>query len=361
MKYFTIQNDLNEDFWNQYADLWQNSQEKSSFQAPELLKYFSEFNKNQSVALQLIDKQKLTGVAIFSKAGNTFSFLSDLKSDVNGFVFHENITSSDIQFFFDNLFEKINQSGSCVILNKIPVDAGYLQQLEVSVRNKQLFWRKIKYTVCQRVVANTPNELFKIINSSSQTRSSVNKIKKEKNALFEVFTDETELESWVTEFCEVHIHRWSDTSTPSVLKDKRKQVFLLKCLKAWNKEKILVRFSIKVAGKRISFVIGLIEKSTLIHHSTTFDPDYRKFSPGRSIIHFIAAWMAEHNFNILYFGNGDEGYKSFFANNEQELDRIFISTKSNFVFMLRAIIIKHVRNQSWLYKLYKEKIKIHLN
>jgi hypothetical protein len=361
MRTFIVQEHPNEDFWNQYEDLWQNSLDKSSFQAPELLKSFLDFNMHKSVTFQLHVNQKLTGAVIFSKANKTYSFLSDLKSDVNGFVFRQNISNSDIQFFFNNMFENIKQSNSCLILNKIPVGAGFIQQLEISARNHQLFWRKIKYTVCKRVVANTATELFKIINSSSQTRSSVNKIKKENNSLFEVFTDETELESWVSEFCKVHIHRWSGTSTPSVLRDKNKQAFLLQSLKAWNKEKILVRFSIRLDQKRISFVIALIEKNTLIHHSTTFDPDYRKFSPGRSIILFIAKWMADQNYNILDFGNGDEGYKSFFANNEQELDRIFISTKSNFVFMLKAIIIKHVRNQGWLYKLYKEKIKIHLN
>lgn len=358
---FIVQEHLSDDFWNQYDELWQNSQNRSSFQAPELLKYFSEFNRNKSVAFQLFVNQKLTGAVIFSITVKTYSFLSDLKSDVNEFVFHQNICNSDIQFFFNNLFEKVKQSRSSLILNKIPESCHYMQALEVSVRNKNLFWRKIKYMVCKRVVANTPNDLFNIINDSSQTRSSVNKIKKEKNAIFEVFTNDADLESWVSEFCKAHIHRWSDSSTPSVLSDKNKQHFLLQSLKAWNKENILVRFSLRLELKRISFVIALVENKTLIHHSTTFDPDYRKFSPGRSIIHFIAKWMAEQNFNILDFGYGDEGYKSFFSNNQQELDRVFISNRTNLLFMFKAIIIKHVRNQNWLYKIYKEKIKIHLN
>jgi CelD/BcsL family acetyltransferase involved in cellulose biosynthesis len=169
------------------------------------------------------------------------------------------------------------------------------------------------------------------------------------------------MENWVSEFCNIHVRRWAGTTTPSVFGDINKQEFLLECLKAWNKENILVRFAIKIDNKRISFVIGLIENETLIHHSTTFDPAYRHFSPGRSIIYYIAGWMAENKLNILDFGNGDEGYKSYFANDTRDLMRIFIAGSGNFLFKLKALCIKQIRNQDWLYQFYKEKIKIHFN
>jgi len=71
--------------------------------------------------------------------------------------------------------------------------------------------------------------------------------------------------------------------------------------------------------------------------------------------------MVENKFNILDFGNGDEGYKSYFANDIQPLERIFIAGAGNILFKLKAIGIKQIRNQDWLYQFYKEKIKIHFN
>jgi hypothetical protein len=361
MRTFSIQEDLNDEFWKQYAALWQKSAEKSPFQAPEILKYFSGLDHGHPLAFQLWINDELTGSVVFKKSNNTYSFLSDQKTDANWFVFQHQTSPSDMTFFFDQLLETINKNKSSLILNNIPASAEYVEQLLIAVKKSHLFCQNINYTVSQRVVAESPFELFKKIKSSSQTRSSVNKIKKHKNSFFEVFTDDAEMENWVKEFCEIHVRRWAGTTTPSVFSDKKKQAFLLGCLKAWNKEQLLVRFSIKIDEKRICFVIGLIENETLIHHSTTFDPDFRKFSPGRSIIYYVAEWMVEQNLNILDFGNGDEGYKSYFANNIQDLKRIFIAGPGNYLFKLKALGINQIRKHNWLYQLYKEKIKIHFN
>jgi Acetyltransferase (GNAT) domain len=361
MRTFSILEDLNDKFWEQYKALWQNSAEKSPFQAPEILKYFSGLDHGHTLVFQLWIDEELTGAVVFKKIKNTFQFLSDWKTDANWFVFHQKTKDADIIYFFDQLLQMLNKNKSSLILNNIPASAEYIEQLLIAVKKSHLFCQNIQYAVSQRVIAESSFELFKKIKSSSQTRSSVNKIKKHKNSLFEVFTDDFEMENWVKEFCEIHIRRWAGTTTPSVFSDINKQTFLLGCLKAWNKEKLLVRFSIKLDEKRICFVIGLIENETLIHHSTTFDPDFRKFSPGRSIIYYIAEWMSEQNLNILDFGNGDEAYKSYFANNIQDLMRIFIAGPGNYLFKFKALGIKHIRKNNWLYQLYKEKIKIHFN
>jgi hypothetical protein len=361
MRTFSIQEDLNDKFWKQYAALWQNSAEKSPFQAPEILKYFSGLDHGHPLAFQLWVNEELTGAVVFTKFKNTFQFLSDWKTDANWFVFHQQTSDSDMSYFFDNLLETIKKNKNCLVLNNIPASADHVKQLRIAGERSQLFCQQINYGVSLRVVSETPYEMFKIIKSSSQTRSSVNKIKKHKNSLFEVLSDDTDMENWVKEFCEVHVRRWSGTKTPSVFSDINKQAFLLGCLKAWNKENLLVRFSIKIDNKRISFAIGLIENETLIFHSTTFDPEYAKLSPGRSIIYYIGEWMVEHKLNILDFGNGDEGYKSYFANDIKVLERIFFAGAGNFLFKFKAIVIKRVKSQNRLYQFYKENIKIHFN
>ena len=72
-------------FWKKYSDLWYSSKDKSPFQAPLLLQYFSSNNKNV-FAVQLIIDEKLAGAFFLSKNNNNYSFLSDLKTDFNFFI-----------------------------------------------------------------------------------------------------------------------------------------------------------------------------------------------------------------------------------------------------------------------------------
>lgn len=85
-------------FWKKYSELWYSSKDKSPFQAPLLLQYFSSNNK-KVFAVQLIIDEKLAGAFFLSKNNNNYSFLSDLKTDFNFFVFHRDCMADDLEFF----------------------------------------------------------------------------------------------------------------------------------------------------------------------------------------------------------------------------------------------------------------------
>jgi hypothetical protein len=360
MRNFIIQYDLTENFWDQYDSLWQNSKDRSPFQAPSVLKYFSLIEAG-SMGCLLFDNKTLLGAVMLKKEKKHLNFLSDRKSDANWFVFHRNCTDEDINYFFSSLLNQIRLSNWSLILNKVKSWNNNMQGFDEAGRKSDLFWLNLKYSVCPALEAENPDLLFSIINRSRQFRYAVNRIRKQFEGVFEVFNDDTDLEAWVNDFCQCHVKRWDKTSTPSSFRDLNNRKFLFQCLQAWHEDDTLVRFSVKANGKRIGFSVNLKEKQTLIGHSTTFDPEYSKLSPGKSLIYIMAEWIRENNYTVFDFGNGDEEYKYSLANKDQHLQRIFISSRTNFPFIIMAKAIKFVRQERRLYLLYKNKFKIILS
>jgi CelD/BcsL family acetyltransferase involved in cellulose biosynthesis len=227
--------------------------------------------------------------------------------------------------------------------------------------NAGLFWQSLQYSVSPVMVVKEPGSIFDIVKTSKQFRYSYSKLKKQPDTFFEIFTGDEYLETWADEFCQLHIQRWANTTTPSVYRDKARQVFLLECLKAWNKDEILVRFSVQMSHKRIGLSICLREKNSLIRHSSTYNPEYKKFSPGVALIYAVSEWMTKQHIRLLDFGYGNEEYKYYLANQEQVLSRIFISAKTNLLFIAKAMIIGAVKKNNRLYKFYKQRVKIYFN
>ena len=347
-------------FWNKYEQLWRNSTERSPFQAPRLLRYFVQQNSAETIVFQYFKNQsELLGAAIFQKENSGVQFLSDMKTDANFFILHQDCTKEETEDFFQHFLNRISDSGWALMLNNQPGWANYMQHFAAAGEASELFWMKIPYSVCPVVTAETPQALLEQISGSRELRYRVNKLKNQKNAVFEVLTDDNDLDHWVDEFCQAHVLRWEDTPTPSAYRDPLRRQFVKGCMRAWAEDGILVRFSVKAEGHRVGFVVGLLAAGSLIHHSTTFHPDFKKFSPGKALILIMAEWMAQNNLRVLDFGDGDEPYKYTVANEEHELNRIFLSSKLNLPFILKTKLIRWTKTHPKIYKLYAQKIKPH--
>jgi CelD/BcsL family acetyltransferase involved in cellulose biosynthesis len=243
------------------------------------------------------------------------------------------------------------------MLNNVPSWAGYLPLLEKCKSKSKVFWQNLHYSVSPAIVADTPEQLFKMVDRNRKHRYYFTRLTKQLNAEFEVLENNEDMEGWANEFCNTHIKRWEKTATPSYFKNKAYQQFLLGCLQAWQKDNVLVRFAIKVNQQRIGFSISLLDQNSLIGHSTTYDPDFEKYSPGKSLILPMAKWITEKHLTKFDFGDGNEKYKYLFINKEQVLNRIMISGKNNIRFILKAKSIRMVRNNAYLYKLYRNTFK----
>jgi hypothetical protein len=322
------------------------------------LEYFSNISENV-VAVQLINDEKLLGAFVLRKNNNSYSFLSDLKSDFNFFVIHRDCAEKDLEFFFTSFFMETRRRQWKLTLNNVPDWAPYMSLFESCGAKSKLYFKKIEYSVCPTIEGNENETAFDIVNHSRQYRYSVNRLKSQLNAEFEVLTGDQYMEEWANAFFDAHILRWKDTSTPSKFESSDYREFVLKCLKAWSEQKVLVRFAIVVEQKRIGFVIGLLETGKLIHHSTTFHPEYRRYGAGKAVIFAMTKWMLENNLSVLDFGSGDEEYKFVLANKTQTTSRIFVSSKTALIFILKTKMIEAIKNRPNLYKFYQEKIKIH--
>jgi hypothetical protein len=228
-------------FWEQYAVLWNNSAEKSPFQAPGILQFFSASCNSEVIAIQLLNDHKLTGAVLLKKDNGIYIFLSDLKTDVNFFVFHQDCTEENIRFFFCSFLYYINKYGWAVILNNVPYWAHYMPILESCGSKSNVFWQNLNYSVSPAIVADTPEQLIKMVDRNRKHRYYFNRLSKQLNAEFEVLENNEDMEGWVREFCNAHIKRWENTVTPSYFKNKGYQQFLLGCLKAWQKDNVLIR------------------------------------------------------------------------------------------------------------------------
>ena len=95
----------------------------------------------------------------------------------------------------------------------------------------------------------------------------------------------------------------------------------------------------------------------LVHHTTTFDRDYEKQSPGLIIINLIGRWMADHNMTKMEFGDGGEDYKYQFTKQELPLLTIFMANRMNFPYILKTKLIKFVRENKGILNFYNVRIR----
>lgn len=344
-------------FWEQFGALWQNSQDRSPFKSPHIMQDFARLSGEKVRAVQYYKNGELKGAVLLKLERNNLSFLSDLKSDANFFVFDQDCTKEDWKWFFEHLLQKAAEENWTLTLNNQPHWAQYMETFEKVGKASGMFWQNFAYSVCPIAEYETPEALFQDVHKSGKLRYYVNRLITQEKAVFEALTDDSDMEQWVEEFCNCHVDRWAGTPTPSGYQTEASRKFLTKCLRAWSADNLLVRFSIRVPGRRIGFIIGLRQEKSLILHSTTYHPDYKKHSPGKALIHFMAEWMSKNNFSILDFGDGNEAYKYTVANKEKQLNRIFTAGKWNLGFIARARFIKSIKGKNRVYEIYQKKIK----
>lgn len=152
-----------------------------------------------------------------------------------------------------------------------------------------------------------------------------NRLKRMKGFHFEVDETIEDINEWVDHFCVAHDKRWEPTPTPSRYKDEKSRNDLKDALKAWAKDRVLIRFSVHVMNRRITFVVGLKNKKNkdLIYFHTARLPVYNKLSTGNITIRLMGLWMMKNGYTCLDFGRGNEAYKHFFANDTRDLWRVY--------------------------------------
>ncbi len=345
-----------DDFWNTYAQLWKNCLHQSVFQSPSFIKTLAIRFKESILLFQCTKGEALVAAVFFRKIKNTYYFLSDVKTDHNFFVIDRQLREQEIEQIFASFFDLIRQKKLAFVLNKQPSWATYMPIFERLGNESKLFWGNRVQTLCPVLEQENPQAFFKKINKT-KLRYQFNRLKKQQGAVYEVFTDDECLEEWVQGFCQVHIRRWDNTSTPSDYRAPQERQYLLEIFQSWADDGILRRFSILIGDQRIAFNVCLQQNDHLIGHSQTYDPKYFRYSPGRALMIYIGKWMVSHDMSKLDFGVGNEGYKSFFSTKNLEVHRVGVAHPSNTRFILRTKMDHWIRKNKTLIAFYRKQIK----
>ena len=357
MKTNIIHSYPDQQFWDAYTELWANSAQRSVFQAPHFIRYLAKRYEQTLAVYQFCKGGKLVGAAFFRNDDGTHKLLSEVKSDYNFIAIHKDCTEGDVKDFFGTLFKKIKKQNWSLIINYQPSWASYLRTLEAEGKASGLFLAVSKHSICPHVEAETPKGISEWFNGLKNFRYYVNRLKKQQNAVFEVFTGEEELDKWADQFCDCHVKRWEGTPTPSQYNRTELQEFSREVFRTWAKDDLLTRFSIKIGDERIAFNIALRQGNALVGHAQAYNPEYAKFSPGKALMYFIGEWMSANGMVKIDFGKGGEAYKAGMTNGEQELYKIFISNYTNLPFVLKSKLETTIRANPNFIAVYRGKIK----
>ncbi len=344
-------------FWDAYAGLWENSLQKPVFQTPRFIQYLAKRFERTLAVYQCYSGDKLIGAAFFQNDSGIYKLLSEIKADYNFFVIHKDCTAEETEFFFQFFFEEVKRQNWTMVLSYQPSWAPYMGELERIGKSNSLYLNISRHSVCPMLHTETPEQMMEQFKKSKELKYSMNRLIKQQGAVFEVYTDDEDIDNWSDQFCRCHVKRWKTTTTPSRYDTTDMQELNRECMRAWAKDNFLIRFSVRIGEERIAFNAVLLQGDSLVGHAQAFDPDYYKYSPGKALMYAIGEWMLSRRLTKLDFGKGGEAYKANMTNLEPELHKIFISSYFNLPFVLKTQLETSLRANSGLIRLYRQKIK----
>lgn len=344
-------------FWDAYTELWENSTQRSVFQGPHYIRALARIYEKTLAIFVCRDGERLMGVAFFFRDGGVYKLLSEVKADYNFFTLRNDCDTEQQHTFFSLFFSEAKRLNWTLVLNYQPSWAEYLEPLEQEANKAGMFVAVSKHSICPVLKGDAPKDILDWFNGLKNYRYYVNRLKKQQQAEFEVFTGEEQLDEWLDDFRNCHIQRWLNTPTPSDFKDELYRKTTYDAFRAWAKDNVLTRFSIRIDGKRIAFNVALRQGNALVGHTQAYNLEFAKFSPGKALMYFIGEWMAGHGFNKIDFGKGGEAYKFGMTNAELELYKIFISNYSNIPFVVKSKLEKTMRANPDFIAVYRGKIK----
>ncbi|HWS14822.1 MAG TPA: GNAT family N-acetyltransferase [Candidatus Methylomirabilis sp.] len=111
-----------------------------------------------------------------------------------------------------------------------------------------------------------------------------------------------------------HIRRWSGTSSPSLFLKQGNRDFYLDLIEALLPRGLLLFTVLEYEDRPVAFHFGFDYGSKVLWYKPSFDPDYRRLSPGTVLLKYLIEYCIEQGRDELDFTIGDEPFKRKFAN-----------------------------------------------
>lgn len=331
-------------FWDSYDNLWWSSKNRSPFQAPAYMASLANQFMGNLAVFKMEKRNHLLGAVLFRKEEDVYHLLSDVRSDHNYFIIHEACTDCEIREFYQNLFRHLRKLRSQIFLKNIPSWTRDVDILLHEIKHSKMPRYLSKQKVCMVLNVNQPEEVSKFLLESKDIRERERKLIRHHHPVFEILTGEEDLETWLDGYFELHRLRWDPTDTPSKYNDEEQREMMRRAMHAWIDDGVVVRFSIRIGTHRIAYSICLLHGKTLIHHTTAFDMDFKKYSPGRVLLLTMAKWMKDHGYLVLDFGEGGESYKQSLTNQTLPLYSIRLSPPEKIGFIIKARLMDDLKN-----------------
>lgn len=145
-------------------------------------------------------------------------------------------------------------------------------------------------------------------------REAYNQLRKQGQLEFRPYTAAAEIERYLDLFFQQHSDRWAETTTPSSFRDDRQRAFYRALIQLLAPNRWVLFSVVSFNQLPISFNFAYEYGNRLYGNKSTFNPDYRRFSPGMLQIRYLLQYGMERELKELDFTKGEEGYKYRFAN-----------------------------------------------
>ena len=334
------------------TQLWHDDPYASPFVAPSYLELMVKLvsEKGQKVVFCMMYDQTGYLAALWPmrlNQRNHMSFLQYCYCDYTTALYRHGTGVKELADGFALLLTHVKPDA--VILDNIPEWGLTLNALQKGLKQvgfKSHVFSWAKAPVLQgRLGTEGIKDIKRQLGRNRSLKNYTNRLKRENGFFFEADPGAKGIDQWVDEFINAHRDRWKNTPTPSKYEILEVRHTLKEVLKAWAADYVLIRFSVYVTPRRITFAVGLKSGDTLIHFHTARLPVYNKLGTGNITIRLIGFWMIENGYNALDFGLGEESYKYYFANRSNEIWRLYAAKTLFSPWFLRGGIENYIRSK----------------
>ncbi|MCB9319484.1 MAG: GNAT family N-acetyltransferase [Lewinellaceae bacterium] len=350
-----------ETFWKHYDTLWQNSNPKSVFYIPALVRFFMDKYSGNTATYQFWQDNELLGVGFFRKEKRAFHFLSDVRSDLNFFVMSSQLRPYDLELFFNDFFHQVKTKRWNLMLNKVPAWVRQYDMMKLAAQMQSSYMNSYHYALSPYISDDSPENLFDRMEISKNVQYKSRRLSRNYPTHFEILTGTEDMQNWVDDFIRMHMERWDQTDTPSKYHNKEERNLLLECLQIWAQEGVLVRAALVVEKQRIATNFGLLQGDTFVGQGQGYMMSFYKHSPGKVLFTYLIEWMKNNGIRCLDFGDGDDPYKYEFPVSDRKLERIQIANRLSIWFIISAFLQKELKRRPRLKNIFLHQLKPLLN
>jgi CelD/BcsL family acetyltransferase involved in cellulose biosynthesis len=339
-----------------------------------LFSWWTNYSDDRSLHVLLILKDEIpVGIAPFMLYEYRYHFIKyrvlenigARNIDYGGIIFvgnKEEIVKAIIDYFVSFL----EKDGYFIKISQLPEDTIFYQEfrkLLFEYRDK-IIVNDTHFTSCPYLVI--PESWEKYCASLKRKRRhnlkySINKIHAQFDVEFISITPSDRLfEKYFNDFAAIHQKRWEQHKIGSLLSDKiviefYKNISHRFAYKNW------LDFSImKINNTVASVVFGFNFNKKYYYYTTTFDPQYDRYSLGQIHIAHIIKNSIKKEFEEIDFLKGDEIYKFFWTQTSRKNFEIILSKKCLFQGLRILMFKKFLRFHEITQRTFKENYYLYL-